>query len=78
MVVLWFVPLDTYVLFYAASAIGVSLLGCELWRSRSIARFLSCAVPAVLCPLDSCHSAWILAAVACGLSHSFCASSPLG
>ena len=63
-VILWFVPLDAYVQFYAASAIGGSFLGYELWRTRGSAQFLAYAVPAVSWPPDSCHLAWILAAFA--------------
>ena len=77
-VILWFVLLDAYVQIYAASAIGGSSLGYELWWTRGIAQFLAYAVPALSWPPDSCHLAWILAAVACGLAHSSCTSSPLG
>ena len=47
MVVLWVVPLDAYIQFYAASAIGGSLLCYELWRTRGLVQFLAYAVPAV-------------------------------
>ena len=52
-VILWFVPLDAYVQFYAVSAIGGSSLCYELWQTRGLAQFLAYAVPAVLWPLPS-------------------------
>ena len=77
-VILWFVPLDASIQFYASSAIGGSSLGFELWRTRGLAQLLAYDVPAVSWPPDSCHLAWILAVFACGLAHSSYTSSPLG
>ena len=39
-----------------------------------MALFLACAVPVLLCTPDNCHLAWMIAAVACGLAPSSCAS----
>ena len=40
-----------------------------------MAQFLACTVPAVSCTPDSCHLAWMIAAVACGLASSSCTSN---
>ena len=40
-----------------------------------LAQFLACAVPAVSWTPDSCHLAWVMTAVACGLAISFCAGA---
>ena len=40
-----------------------------------MAQFLACTIPAVSCTPDSCHLAWMIAAVACGLASSSCASN---
>ena len=39
-----------------------------------MAQFLACSVPVVSCTPDSCHLAWVIAAVVCGLPSSSCAS----
>ena len=51
------------------------LLGSELWRTHCMAQFLACTVPVVSWTPDSCHLAWLIAAVACGLAPSSCASN---
>ena len=40
-----------------------------------MAQFLACTVPVVLWTPDSCHLAWMIAAVACGLATSSCTST---
>ena len=40
-----------------------------------MAQFLACIAPAVSCTPDSCHLAWMIAAVACGLATLSCAST---
>ena len=40
-----------------------------------MAQFLACTVPTVLWTPDSCHLAWMIAAVTCGLASSSCASN---
>ena len=53
-VIICFVPLDAYVLIYAASAVRGSSLGTELWRNCCIAQFLAYADRAVSWTPDSC------------------------
>ena len=51
------------------------LLGSELWQTCCMPQFLACTVPAVSWTPDSCHLAWMIATVACGLAPSFYSSN---
>ena len=65
----------SYVRVCAAAAVEDHCLVLCLGIPTVWLRFLACAVPAVSWMPDSYHLAWMIDAVVCGLSSSFCAST---
>ena len=65
----------SFVQAYAVTVAEDHRMVLSLGQSAVWISFLACAVPAVSWTPDSCRLAWMIDAVACGLSSSSCAST---